>query len=113
MTRSSTPAAPNATPATRRVPIDDGLHHWEPDDRLVSNAAGVTFENADHVRRQAIIARCKAGDRLTFRPEPGNRFDANAVAILTAAGEQLGYLKRERAAELAQFFVRHGSIPAV
>jgi hypothetical protein len=102
-----------SAPATRRVLIHDSLHHWEPDDRLVTKAAGVTFENEDHVRRQAIIVRCKAGDRLMLKPEPGNRFDHNAVAVLTAAGEQIGYLMRERASELAEFFSLHGAIPAV
>src|ERR1700693_2480859 len=93
--------------ATRRILIHDGLHHWEPDDRLITKAADVTFENEDHVRRQAIIARCRAGDRLMLKPEPGNRFDPHAVAVLTAAGEQIAYLKRERAAELAEFFSLH------
>jgi hypothetical protein len=45
----SAPASSAAT--TRRVLIHDSLHHWEPDDRLITKAAGVTFENEDHVRR--------------------------------------------------------------
>jgi HIRAN domain len=96
-----------------RVLIRDSLHHWTADDHLLTKAAGVSFENEDHVQRQEIIARCRVGDRLTLKPEPGNRFDPHAVAVLTAAGEQIGYLKRERAAELAEFFSLHEAIPAV
>jgi hypothetical protein len=41
------------------------------------------------------------GRRLVLRREPGNPHDANAIAVATEDGEQLGYVPRELAAELA------------
>ena len=40
-------------------------------------------------------------DRLILRREPGNRFDPNAIEILTATGVKLGYVPRRAARDLA------------
>ena len=40
------------------------------------------------------------GSSLELRREPGNEFDANAIAVL-AGGTQVGFVPRELAAELA------------
>lgn len=52
--------------------------------------------------RQAIIAKLKAGSPLTFRREPTNRFDRNAVAVMSA-GKRIGYLPKEVAAAVAEW----------
>ena len=41
------------------------------------------------------------GSTLTLRRDPGNEHDPNAIAVLTSGGEQLGWVPREVAAELA------------
>jgi hypothetical protein len=41
---------------------------------------------------------CTPGDPVELRPEPKNPFDANAVAIWSERGVQLGYVSAERAA---------------
>jgi hypothetical protein len=41
------------------------------------------------------------GRPLVLRRDPANVHDANAIAVDTAAGEQLGWVPRELAAELA------------
>ena len=41
------------------------------------------------------------GSALTLRREPDNEHDPNAIAVLTAAGRQAGWVPREVAAELA------------
>jgi len=71
-----------------------------------TKVAGVTHPNADGTSRQAIIARCREGDRLLVDREPKNAFDPNAVRISRVRGEQLGYLPRGRAAELAPWMDR-------
>jgi hypothetical protein len=41
------------------------------------------------------------GAALTLRRDPSNEYDPNAIAVLVSAGEQLGWVPREIAAELA------------
>ena len=41
------------------------------------------------------------GAALTLLREPGNEHDENAIAVLTAAGTQAGWVPREVAAEIA------------
>ena len=41
------------------------------------------------------------GTSLVLRRDPGNAHDPNAIAVDTAGGEQLGWVPREVAAELA------------
>jgi hypothetical protein len=41
------------------------------------------------------------GSALTLRRDPGNEHDPHAVAVLVSGGEQLGWVPREVAAELA------------
>jgi hypothetical protein len=41
------------------------------------------------------------GSALLLRRDPANAYDPNAVAVLTAAGEQLGFVPRELAVGLA------------
>jgi single-stranded-DNA-specific exonuclease len=54
--------------------------------------AGVTHSNRDGTKRQALIARCKAGESLTLRREPENPYDEGAIAVHRSTGEQLGYM---------------------
>jgi len=61
---------------------------------------GVTFPNADGSSRQALIARCRSGERLTLRHEPNNPADDHAVAVYNPGGEQLGHLRRKLAHEV-------------
>jgi len=42
-----------------------------------------------------------AGDLITFKREPENPFDSNAMAAYNEAGEQVGYLSRNRAKQYA------------
>jgi hypothetical protein len=41
------------------------------------------------------------GERLELRRDPGNPHDPNAIAVQSSAGEQLGWVPRDAAAELA------------
>jgi|SRR5580658_2533472 hypothetical protein len=77
-----------------------------------SKIRGVTKRNADRSDRQRIIRQwCHSGDALCFIREPNNPVDRNAIQVRRVVcsdvpdkpriGEQLGYLSRELAEELA------------
>ena len=73
---------------------------------------GVTHTNPDGASRQRIIKQwCQSGDALYFAREPKNPVDPNAIQVSRVVcsdepdhprlGEQLGYLSRELAEDLA------------
>lgn len=62
---------------------------------------GVSECNDDGTSRQSLIRGCRAGEVLIARREPWNRYDKNAIAVVTASGEQLGYLSSDLAEQLA------------
>lgn len=51
--------------------------------------------------RQDLIAYLKAGEELVLKRDRENEFDKNAIKVLNKEGEQLGWINRELAAELA------------
>ena len=58
--------------------------------------AGESFTNPDGGRRQDILADCSIGEVMVLEPEPGNRYDREAVKVLREkTGEQIGYLPRD------------------
>ncbi|HEV2775588.1 MAG TPA: HIRAN domain-containing protein [Solirubrobacteraceae bacterium] len=63
---------------------------------IVAGVAGARFH--DDVLQSDALA---PGTPLTLRREPGNEHDANAIAVLTAAGAQAGWVPREVAARVA------------
>ncbi len=58
----------------------------------MTTVAGVKHDNDDGTSRRKIIKRCKQGEMLFLEREPRNHFDPNAIRVLRASGEQLGYL---------------------
>lgn len=56
---------------------------------------GVTFEG-----RQEIIKQLDRSDIVTIRREPTNRFDKNAIMVMTEKG-QVGYIGKDYASILA------------
>jgi hypothetical protein len=77
-----------------------------------SKIRGVTKTNADGSGRQRIIRQwCHSGDALCFVREPNNPVDSNAIQVRRIVcsdvpdrphiGEQIGYVSRELAEELA------------
>ena len=61
-----------------------------------TKAVGVTFAG-----RQAVVAKLAPGEELVVRRVPDNPADENAVGLFTTSGEQVGYLRRQIALELA------------
>ncbi len=66
-----------------------------------SKVAGVSHKNNDGSSRQKILKKCRVGDSLKLVREPRNKFDKNAVKVLTEDGKQIGYLNKHVAAEIA------------
>ena len=63
---------------------------------------GERFRNADGTSRQAELASCRPGDAVALVREPDNPRDPMAIALISARGVQLGYIRREDARWLAQ-----------
>ena len=63
----------------------------------VAGVAGAARHHAAALESDAVAA----GRALALRREPANEHDPNAIAVLTAAGEQVGWVPRELAAEIA------------
>ena len=64
---------------------------------IVAGVAGAARFHDDVLQSGA----ASPGAALTLRRKPGNEHDANAIAVLTAAGAQLGWVPREVAAQVA------------
>jgi hypothetical protein len=68
-------------------------------DELTTSVVGIDFPNEDKSKsnRRMECMLCAPGDVVELRLEPKNPFDANAVAIFSDRGTQLGYVSAERA----------------
>lgn len=75
--------------------------------------AGVSYTNEDGSSRQAAALALSPGEKLTLAPEPGNRFDPNAVRVCNARGTQLGYVPRHAASEISELISRGHQLQAV
>lgn len=59
------------------------------------------MKNDDGSSRQAFLKTCSSGDPLVLKREPKNKYDRNAIAVFRGT-DQLGYLSKEVAGELAK-----------
>ena len=76
------------------LPADDC---WAAEGEFLNlRVVGVAYGN-----RQELWKRVTKGDHLRIVPEADNPYDANALAVMNLDGQNLGYINREVAAELA------------
>jgi single-stranded-DNA-specific exonuclease len=68
-----------------------------------TKVVGVTYEN-----RQQIIRRLRPGQEIKLVREPHNQHDRNAIAVRLNTGEQIGYIRKEMARDLAPRLDRLG-----
>ncbi len=68
-------------------------------DELTLSVVGIDFPNTDRSKsnRRMELLVCAPGEPVELRREPKNPHDANAVAVFSARGVQVGYLSAERA----------------
>lgn len=57
---------------------------------------GIQYPNDDKSDRRFEALLCKPGDVVRLVPEPRNKYDPRAVAVVSERGVQLGYLGAER-----------------
>ncbi len=63
-----------------------------------SKVVGVSQKNDDGTERQDIISReVLEDDELYLEAEPDNRFDSNAIKVISKFKNQIGYLNKELA----------------
>lgn len=67
-----------------------------------TKVVGVSRRNEDGTSRQELIEELEVGDVLDLEREPYNEHDTDAVAVFRQDGQQLGYLRSELAANLAE-----------
>jgi hypothetical protein len=75
---------------------DSGVSHF------FTKAVEVSERNPDGVGRQVIIVLLSPSEPLRLAHEPANPHDPNAIAVLNAAGERIGYLDSELAARIVE-----------
>lgn len=63
----------------------------------VAGVAGASRHHSEAVAAESL----GPGDSLELRRDPGNEHDPNAIAVHARGGEQLGWVPRELAAEIA------------
>jgi hypothetical protein len=63
--------------------------------------AGVAGASRHHSEALADDHSARPGDPLDLRRDPANEHDPNAIAVHVRGGEQLGWVPRELAAEMA------------
>lgn len=61
-----------------------------------TKVVGVTFND-----RQRFIPGLRTGEELQLRRERWNQYDSNAIAVYDRRGNQLGYISKDLARELA------------
>ncbi|KQS48990.1 MULTISPECIES: HIRAN domain-containing protein [unclassified Sphingomonas] len=68
-------------------------------DELTLSVVGIDFPNPDRSKsnRRMELLLCAPGEPVDLRREPKNPHDANAVAVFSTRGIQMGYLSAERA----------------
>jgi hypothetical protein len=63
---------------------------------MTLSVVGGIHANVDGGNRLFEIALCVVGEGVHLVPEPKNKHDPSAVAVLSARGVQIGYLTAER-----------------
>lgn len=64
---------------------------------LTLAVVGIDFANADGSNRRSEAMMTLPGEPVALLPEPKNKHDGNAIAIISPRGVQLGYVSAERA----------------
>jgi hypothetical protein len=64
---------------------------------LTLAVVGIDFPNADGSNRRSEAMMTLPGETVELVPEPKNKHDSNAIAVISPRGVQLGYVNAERA----------------
>ncbi|MGI6767972.1 MAG: HIRAN domain-containing protein [Bacilli bacterium] len=61
-----------------------------------TKVVGVTFEN-----RQDYIKGMKIGEKIRLERDKNNPYDKNAIKVINAKGNQIGFISKELASKIA------------
>lgn len=78
-----------------RIPVNNEQFR-----QFQTTIAGITYANPDGSSRIKIASTCSYGQKLRLLQEPKNKYDPDAVKVLTRSGQQLGYLSASHAQEV-------------
>ncbi|MET0364881.1 MAG: HIRAN domain-containing protein [Sphingobium sp.] len=80
--------------------------------RLSLAVVGVEYSNKSGPPRRFEIEMCSFGERVDLVPEPKNKHDRHAIAVYSARGIQIGYIRAERAPMIGKA-MRDGVVQAI
>ncbi len=83
----------------------------EPLKPFLNIVAGVGYKNSDGTDRQKILKKCKIGEKLILTHEPIPQ-DENAVKVCRENGEQIGWLTKSMAMDIAHRLDRGSRVDA-
>jgi hypothetical protein len=66
-----------------------------------TKVVGVTYDNDDGTNRQLIISELKYNSIINLKRDYSNLYDPNAIMVVNLSGEQIGFLSRDLASQLA------------
>lgn len=81
--------------------IKSPSHFNGPVRQFHTKIVGISQKNPDGSSRQKILSKCSVGDRLELRWDRFNKYDRNAIEVVTSDGKQLGFLSKELAKKVA------------
>jgi len=80
---------------------------------LTLAVVGIDFPNADGSNRKSEAMMTLPGEAIELVPEPKNKHDSNAIAVVSPRGIQLGYINAERAPYISGRMNRGEGVEAI
>lgn len=80
---------------------------------LTLAVVGIDFPNVDGSNRRSEAMMTLPGEPVALVPEPRNKHDRNAIAVVSPRGIQLGYVSAERAPYIASRLSRGEDVVTV
>jgi hypothetical protein len=80
---------------------------------LTLAVVGIDFPNADGSNRLSEALMTVPGEPIDLVPEPKNKHDSNAIAVISPRGGQLGYINAERAPYIGGRMSRGEDVEAI
>ena len=80
---------------------------------LTLAVVGIDFPNGDGSNRRSEAMMTLPGEPVALIPEPKNKYDSNAIAVISPRGVQIGYLSAERAPYIGGRMSRGEDVEAI
>ncbi len=80
---------------------------------LTLAVVGIDFPNGNGSNRRSEIMMTLPGEPVELVPEPKNRHDSHAIAVIGPRGVQIGYVTAERAPYIGARIARGESVRAI